>query len=274
MSALSVSDNGQLVDADGCYCMRGEDATETSGREPLRMHRLCWEDVQSGMVLAVGAAPPWDKVYDVFEVEVSASHSGLARSAICSNGFPIIRTCRTCHSFFKCCNACWSESVIAVFTTNATVASKTYSAWSICSFVVGYIYEICPNKQAPDIRPTTFTANCSPRKQSYAQLGCFNSNSHSSYTFQPSYTQQQDNVNAMAQYQPSGQMHAPPVGQPWVSSISQSAATVTPIYHGKSGEILATALYSHCEGGGYTFSSGLRVNNMGCVNDIICSLCK
>ena len=25
-------------------------------------------------------------------------------------------------------------------------------------------------------------------------------------------------------------------------------------YHGKSGEILATALYGHCEGGGCTFS--------------------
>ncbi|XLR54267.1 hypothetical protein HN51_022555 [Arachis hypogaea] len=53
--------------------------------------------------------------------------------------------------------------------------------------------------------------------------------SHSSYTFQPPYSQQQDNVNAMAQYQPSGQMHAPPAGQPWVSSVSQSAATVTPV---------------------------------------------
>ncbi|KAL1353578.1 pre-mRNA-processing protein 40A isoform X2 [Arachis hypogaea] len=53
--------------------------------------------------------------------------------------------------------------------------------------------------------------------------------SHSSYTFQPPYSQQQDNVNAMAQYQQSGQMHAPPAGQPWVSSVSQSAATVTPV---------------------------------------------
>ncbi|KAL1368399.1 hypothetical protein AAHE18_02G118600 [Arachis hypogaea] len=76
----------------------------------------------------------------------------------------------------------------------------------------------------PTSVPHTFTANCSPLKQSYAQLGF-----SYSFQFQPPYSQQQDNVNAMAQYQPSGQMHAPPAGQPWVSSVSQSAATVTPV---------------------------------------------
>ncbi|MED6197708.1 hypothetical protein PIB30_059195 [Stylosanthes scabra] len=53
--------------------------------------------------------------------------------------------------------------------------------------------------------------------------------SHSTYTFAPPYSQQQDNVNAMAQYQAPGQMQAPPPGQPWMSSASQSAATVTPV---------------------------------------------
>lgn len=50
-----------------------------------------------------------------------------------------------------------------------------------------------------------------------------------SFQFAPSYSQQQDNVNAMAQYQPPAQMLAPPAGQPWLSSVSQSAATVTPV---------------------------------------------
>lgn len=52
---------------------------------------------------------------------------------------------------------------------------------------------------------------------------------HSSYTFTPSYGQQQDNANALAQYQHPPQMHAPPAGQPWPSSASQSVAAVTSV---------------------------------------------
>ncbi|TKY57919.1 Pre-mRNA-processing protein 40A [Spatholobus suberectus] len=44
------------------------------------------------------------------------------------------------------------------------------------------------------------------------------------YTFPPSYGQQQDNANALAQYQHPPQMLAPPAGQPWLSSASQSVA--------------------------------------------------
>ncbi|RYR72925.1 hypothetical protein Ahy_A02g007147 isoform C [Arachis hypogaea] len=81
-----------------------------------------------------------------------------------------------------------------------------------------------PSSQAPDIRPTHIHSQLH-----MPSLAVSAATSHSSYTFQPPYSQQQDNVNAMAQYQPSGQMHAPPAGQPWVSSVSQSAATVTPV---------------------------------------------
>ncbi|KAG4965018.1 hypothetical protein JHK85_039993 [Glycine max] len=49
---------------------------------------------------------------------------------------------------------------------------------------------------------------------------------HSSY-FTLSYGQQQDNANALAQYQHPPQMFAPPSGQPWPSSASQSAVAVT-----------------------------------------------
>ncbi|RDX79895.1 Pre-mRNA-processing protein 40A, partial [Mucuna pruriens] len=52
---------------------------------------------------------------------------------------------------------------------------------------------------------------------------------HSSYTFTPSYGQQQDNANALAQYQHPPQMLAPPSGQPWPSSASQSVAAVTSV---------------------------------------------
>ncbi|KAK7291040.1 hypothetical protein RIF29_05900 [Crotalaria pallida] len=52
---------------------------------------------------------------------------------------------------------------------------------------------------------------------------------HSSYTFTPSYGQQQDNVNALSQYQPPPQMLAPPAGQPWLSSASQSASAITSV---------------------------------------------
>ncbi|OIW15561.1 hypothetical protein TanjilG_01084 [Lupinus angustifolius] len=55
---------------------------------------------------------------------------------------------------------------------------------------------------------------------------------HPSYTFTPSYGQQQDNANALAQYQPPPQMLAPPAGQPWMSSVSQSASAVTPVQQG------------------------------------------
>ncbi|CAL0323726.1 unnamed protein product [Lupinus luteus] len=55
---------------------------------------------------------------------------------------------------------------------------------------------------------------------------------HPSYTFAPSYGQQQDNANALAQYQPPPQMLAPPAGQPWLSSVSQSASAVTPVQQG------------------------------------------
>ncbi|XP_073223341.1 pre-mRNA-processing protein 40A isoform X2 [Cicer arietinum] len=51
----------------------------------------------------------------------------------------------------------------------------------------------------------------------------------SSYTFTPSYGQQQDNANALPQYQHQPQMLAPPAGQPWPSSVSQSAAAVTSV---------------------------------------------
>ncbi|KAJ7966896.1 Pre-mRNA-processing protein 40A [Quillaja saponaria] len=50
----------------------------------------------------------------------------------------------------------------------------------------------------------------------------------SSYTFPPSsYGQPQDNANAPSQFQLVSQMHAPvapATGQPWLSSVSQSAA--------------------------------------------------
>ncbi|XP_027332843.1 pre-mRNA-processing protein 40A isoform X2 [Abrus precatorius] len=52
---------------------------------------------------------------------------------------------------------------------------------------------------------------------------------HSSYTFTPSYGQQQDNVNPMAQYQHPPQMLAPSAAQPWLSSVSQSASAVTSV---------------------------------------------
>ncbi|KHN17176.1 Pre-mRNA-processing factor 40 like A [Glycine soja] len=51
---------------------------------------------------------------------------------------------------------------------------------------------------------------------------------HSSY-FTLSYGQQQDNANALAQYQHPPQMFAPPSGQPWPSSASQSAVAVTSV---------------------------------------------
>ncbi|KAI4337080.1 hypothetical protein L6164_015535 [Bauhinia variegata] len=56
---------------------------------------------------------------------------------------------------------------------------------------------------------------------------------HSSYTFTPSYGQPQDNVNVngFAQYQPSSQVHAPTVGQSWLSSASQSVAPVAQAQH-------------------------------------------
>ncbi|CAI8606206.1 unnamed protein product [Vicia faba] len=53
--------------------------------------------------------------------------------------------------------------------------------------------------------------------------------SQSSYTFTPSYGQQQDNANALPQYQHPPQMLAPPAGQPWPSSVPQSAAAVTSV---------------------------------------------
>ncbi|KAL2317863.1 hypothetical protein Fmac_031739 [Flemingia macrophylla] len=52
---------------------------------------------------------------------------------------------------------------------------------------------------------------------------------HSSYTFTPSYGQQQDNASALAQYQHPPQMLAPPAGQPWPSSAPQSFAAVTSV---------------------------------------------
>ncbi|CAJ1972782.1 unnamed protein product [Sphenostylis stenocarpa] len=52
---------------------------------------------------------------------------------------------------------------------------------------------------------------------------------HSSYTFTPSYGQQHDNANALAQYQHPPQMLAPPGGQSWPSSASQSVAPVTSV---------------------------------------------
>ncbi|XP_050892629.1 pre-mRNA-processing protein 40A isoform X1 [Lathyrus oleraceus] len=51
----------------------------------------------------------------------------------------------------------------------------------------------------------------------------------SSYTFTPSYGQQQDNANALPQYQHPPQMLASPAGQPWLSSVPQSAAAVTSV---------------------------------------------
>ncbi|CAL0332741.1 unnamed protein product [Lupinus luteus] len=53
--------------------------------------------------------------------------------------------------------------------------------------------------------------------------------SHSSYTFTPSNGPQHDNANASAQYQPPPQMLAPPAGQPWFPSVSQSASAVTSV---------------------------------------------
>ncbi|KAK7321624.1 hypothetical protein VNO77_32449 [Canavalia gladiata] len=50
---------------------------------------------------------------------------------------------------------------------------------------------------------------------------------HSSYSFTPSYGQQQDNANALAQYQHPPQMLAPPAVQPWLSSVPHSAGAVT-----------------------------------------------
>ncbi|XP_057425480.1 pre-mRNA-processing protein 40A isoform X2 [Lotus japonicus] len=52
---------------------------------------------------------------------------------------------------------------------------------------------------------------------------------HSSYTFTPSYGQQQNNANALVQYQHPPHTHAPPAGQPWLPSVSQSAAAVTSV---------------------------------------------
>ncbi|KAK7376991.1 hypothetical protein VNO80_02411 [Phaseolus coccineus] len=52
---------------------------------------------------------------------------------------------------------------------------------------------------------------------------------HSSYTFTPSYGQQHDNANALAQYQHPPQMLAPPGGQPWLLSASQSVAPSTSV---------------------------------------------
>ncbi|XP_061374258.1 pre-mRNA-processing protein 40A [Gastrolobium bilobum] len=52
---------------------------------------------------------------------------------------------------------------------------------------------------------------------------------HSSYTFTSSYAPQQDNANALAQYQHPPQMLAPPGGQPWLSSVPQSAAPVSSV---------------------------------------------
>ncbi|KAI9118530.1 hypothetical protein K1719_010862 [Acacia pycnantha] len=49
---------------------------------------------------------------------------------------------------------------------------------------------------------------------------------HSSYTFTPSYGQQQDNSNSVAPYQAPHQMNAPTGGQPWMFSASQSTTTV------------------------------------------------
>lgn len=49
------------------------------------------------------------------------------------------------------------------------------------------------------------------------------------FQFTPSYGQQQDNANALPQYQHPPQMHAPPAGQPWSSSVPQSAAAVTSV---------------------------------------------
>ncbi|KAH1203959.1 Pre-mRNA-processing protein 40A [Glycine max] len=51
---------------------------------------------------------------------------------------------------------------------------------------------------------------------------------HSSY-FTLSYGQQQDNANALAQYQHPPQMFASPAGQSWPSSASQSVAAVTSV---------------------------------------------
>lgn len=51
---------------------------------------------------------------------------------------------------------------------------------------------------------------------------------HSSYTFTPSYGQQQDNANSVTQYQAPHQMNAPTGGQPWMFSVSQTP-TVPPV---------------------------------------------
>ena len=60
---------------------------------------------------------------------------------------------------------------------HAAVDSKTNAAWSSCSFITSYTYAIYSDKPATDIHSTTFTAKCSPFKQSYAWLGCFSSSS-------------------------------------------------------------------------------------------------
>lgn len=49
------------------------------------------------------------------------------------------------------------------------------------------------------------------------------------FQFTPSYGQQHDNANALAQYQHPPQMLAPPGGQPWPSSASQSVAPSTSV---------------------------------------------
>lgn len=49
------------------------------------------------------------------------------------------------------------------------------------------------------------------------------------FQFTPSYGQQQNNANALVQYQHPPHTHAPPAGQPWLPSVSQSAAAVTSV---------------------------------------------
>ncbi|KAI5413468.1 hypothetical protein KIW84_057879 [Lathyrus oleraceus] len=88
------------------------------------------------------------------------------------------------------------KSAITVLSTNATVASKTNSARSSRFFTAGYTYAICKKNR--------------------------------SLTSVPQHVQQ-DNANVLPQYQHPPQMLASPAGQPWLSSVSQSAAAVTSV---------------------------------------------
>ncbi|KAL9330664.1 hypothetical protein ACSQ67_000274 [Phaseolus vulgaris] len=157
-------------------------------------------------------------------------YSCCLQGSVCVK-WPIILSppaCRTCYSFFKCGNACHSRSTVAIFSTNAAVDSKANAAWSSCSFITTYTHAIYPDKQTNVIHSTSFTI-CSPLSNHMPGLPVSGAAPHSSYTFTPSYGQQHDNANALAQYQHPPQMLAPPGGQPWLSSASQSVAPSTSV---------------------------------------------